>query len=359
MTQEEYKAKKRECWEEFLRKHEISSADGVTADAFIMAFDRAYALGREKEIISQDEIDKAAEDYVSFKKGGKCILSYIIDRACRRAFKGGANFALGKQEKDAEGEELLTCEKSKAMQLYSHLLDLVENERMSEHYSEWCDLEREYIALFGENVFADYFGSKCLTDEPSSVPSTKTDVPSSESRDCDNPLADKDGCRWRNDGKCASNNACYFEPLNPQEPKFKVGDKVRLKNVYEIDEVDEKLELVGLKGCAYMEDFDNLEPYTEPTANYVQVDYHGADTAASTIVDGCQSQPVTDCHDFDIIIKDGFREHNRLHIAAMAMQGILANSHQQMVDMKIDKVAELAIAAADKLISECEKGGEA
>ena len=51
------------------------------------------------------------------------------------------------------------------MQLYSHLLDLVENERISEHYSEWCDLEREYIALFGENVFADYFGSKCLPDE--------------------------------------------------------------------------------------------------------------------------------------------------------------------------------------------------
>lgn len=63
---------------------------------------------------------------------------------------------------DAEGEELLTCEKSKAMQLYSHLLDLVENERISEHYSEWCDLEREYIALFGENVFAALFGSKCL-----------------------------------------------------------------------------------------------------------------------------------------------------------------------------------------------------
>ena len=65
---------------------------------------------------------------------------------------------------DAEEEELLTCKKSKAMQLYSHLLDLVENERMSEHYSEWCDLEREYIALFGENVFADYFGSKRLLD---------------------------------------------------------------------------------------------------------------------------------------------------------------------------------------------------
>ena len=69
------------------------------------------------------------------------------------------------------------------------------------------------------------------------------------------------------------------------------------------------------------------------------------------------AEPKEDKH-FDSILKDGFRDHNRLHIAAMAMQGILANSHQQIVDMKIDKVAELAIAAADKLIAECEKGGK-
>ena len=166
MTQQEYEQKREQEWRAFCNRHGIIDRGHVILfSAFFDAFDRAYALGREKEIISQDEIDKAAEDYVSFKKGGKCMLSYIIGRACLRAFKGGANFAFGKQEKDAEGEELLTCEKSKAMQLYSHLLDLVENERMSEHYSKWCDLEREYTALFGENVFADYFGSKCLPNE--------------------------------------------------------------------------------------------------------------------------------------------------------------------------------------------------
>ena len=66
------------------------------------------------------------------------------------------------EPKNVEGEEILTCEKSKAMQLYSNLLDLVDSERMSEHYSKWCDLEREYIALFGENVFSDYFSPKGL-----------------------------------------------------------------------------------------------------------------------------------------------------------------------------------------------------
>lgn len=237
MTQQEYEQKREQEWRTFCNRHGLDRGHVMIISAFFEAFDRAYALGREKEIISQDEIDKAAEDYVSFKKGGKCILSYIIERACRRAFKGGANFALGKQEKDAEGEEtlicekskvqrayntsreivkaenpdslmysmhtqimcvlesifgskclpdelnednfaksepkpaesknaegeeILTCEKSKAMQLYSNFLDLVESERMSEHYSKWCDLEGEYIALFGKNAFADYFGVKCL-----------------------------------------------------------------------------------------------------------------------------------------------------------------------------------------------------
>ena len=105
MTQQEYEQKRVECWEEFKRTNlsaEVEWQPINRYDVFCAAFDRAYTLGREKEIISQDEIDKAAEDYVSFKKGGKCILSYIIERACRRAFKSGANFALGKQEKDAE-----------------------------------------------------------------------------------------------------------------------------------------------------------------------------------------------------------------------------------------------------------------
>ena len=154
---------------------------------------------------------------------------------------------------DAEGEEILTCEKSKAMQLYSHLLDLVENERISEHYSEWCDLEREYIALFGENVFADYFGSKCMPD-------------------------------------AHEDNFTRTEP-KPAEPKEKSSNSTELKSQ--------------------------------------EVDKH-----------------------FDAIIKDGFREHNRLHIAAMAMAGIL--SYGDLADP--DEVTDMAMIYADELIEKCEKG---
>lgn len=135
---------------------------------------------------------------------------------------------------DAVEEEMLTCEKSKAMQLYSHLLDLVENERMSEHYSKWCDLEREYIALFGENVFADYFGSKYLPDE---------DV--------------------------HEDNFANIEP-KPSEPKFNLGDKVILKGyvctitsiVYEQGKfVGYKIESPLLHGNATVPE-SCLEPYT-------------------------------------------------------------------------------------------------
>lgn len=63
MTHPEYEQKRRECWEEFLRKHEISRADGVTADAFIVAFDRACALGKQ-EIKQEIKQEKDAEDTV-------------------------------------------------------------------------------------------------------------------------------------------------------------------------------------------------------------------------------------------------------------------------------------------------------
>ena len=142
---------------------------------------------------------------------------------------------------DAEGEEILTCEKSKAMQLYSHLLDLVENERIIEHYSEWCGLEREYIALFGENVFADYFGSKCLPDELN------------------------------------EDNFAKSEP-KPSEPK------------------------------------ENANKY------------------------------------FDNILKGSFNEHNRLHIAAMIMSGLLASGKEKHHPVR------RALDLADALIAECEKG---
>lgn len=54
---------------------------------------------------------------------------------------------------------------------------------------------------------------------------------------------------------------------------------------------------------------------------------------------------------FDAIIKDGFREHNRLHIAAMIMSGLLASGKEK-------HPVRRALDLADALIAEAEKGGD-
>lgn len=112
------------------------------------------------EIIGKAKQDLLKSTNIDSSKDEMKVLDNFLFRCWQMGWLNQYNLT-----SDAVGEEILTCEKSKAMQFYPHLLDLVENERMSEHYSKWCDLEREYIALFGENVFADYFGSKCLPDE--------------------------------------------------------------------------------------------------------------------------------------------------------------------------------------------------
>lgn len=115
-----------------------------------------------------------------------------------------------------------------------------------------------------------------------------------------------------------------YEP-NLAEPRFKVGDKVRLKDVYEIEEIDEDRAMVGLKGCAYMEDIDNLEPYTEPKEE--------ADKQ------------------FDNILKDSFSKERRLNIAT---QMVSAYIHcEGMTDPSL--IATIAFQLADALIAESKK----
>lgn len=94
MTQQDYEKAKAECWEEFKRENldgEVQWQPVSRYDVFCAAFDRAYALGKEKETITQEEIEDAAKDY-----------AYDIDdsdwerQRARDGFVDGANFALGK-----------------------------------------------------------------------------------------------------------------------------------------------------------------------------------------------------------------------------------------------------------------------
>lgn len=71
------------------------------------------------------------------------------------------------------------------------------------------------------------------------------------------------------------------------------------------------------------------------------------------------SQETVNCDkEFDNILKDSLSKERRLNIAAMVMQGIMANPNPQMVEMDAHRVADLAILMADTLIAECEKGGQ-
>lgn len=320
-----------------------------------------------------------------------------VERADRYAEAMCAIFGEDNLTSDADEEEMLTYEKSKAMQFYFHLLDLVESERMSEHYSEWCDLEREYIALFGENVFADYFGSKCLSDETCNVASKESNP--AEEDDVFNYPEPK--CLYFKDGKCAHPAAAHLEngklvkgadcdvsscedvEYEPKlaEPKFKIGDKVRVKfnakelhsnpnpskkiyywqtardkylgKVFKITDIWKSGTItLNTAEIMFWEPFD-LEPYTELKEN-------------QNPSDSTELKPQDVDKHFDNILKDRFRDYNRLHIAAMAMQGILSNADRMKVYERIATeppceelavvVARNALRYADTLMAKAKKG---
>lgn len=137
---------------------------------------------------------------------------------------------------DAEGEvELLHVTRQKVMGLYANakkIHDLYTSATcINTKESQQIDICKGVMSILDT-----LFGSKCLPDEEQP-----------KQKDCDNPLADKEGCRWRNDGKCTFDSACYFEPLNPQEPKpaepkfkYNVGDA-------DIDKIMNAEETVTLK----------------------------------------------------------------------------------------------------------------
>ena len=106
MTQQEYEAKKRECWEEF--NNDVATCKDHPKVCFFRAFDRIYALSKEKEAITHEEIEKAAKDYI---KTNPFVNSRTATTA-RESFVDGANFALGKQEKDTEVTDISSKERT-------------------------------------------------------------------------------------------------------------------------------------------------------------------------------------------------------------------------------------------------------
>lgn len=105
MTQPDYEQKKREYWEEYWRTHKTylhgDSAEIVLYETFTDAFDRAYTLSKQTETISQEEIEKAALDYIRTNP----FVNFRTATTARESFVDGANFALGKQEIKQESKQ--------------------------------------------------------------------------------------------------------------------------------------------------------------------------------------------------------------------------------------------------------------
>ena len=262
------------------------------------------------EIIGKAKQDLLKSTNIDSSKDEMKVLDNFLFRCWQMGWLNQYNLT-----SDAEREEILTCEKSKAMQLYSHLLDLVENERISEHYSEWCDLEREYIALFGENVFADYFGAKCLPD-------------------------------------AHEDNFTRTEP-KPSEPKFKIGDELvwNKRILVKIDEVfaDGKYLVFSRIGNRYMVKESDLEPYTEQREDLIPPNSGELESQEAD-------------KQFNTIIKDSFAKERRLNIAAQIVASMVGSDDWTTWRGGTNKeiwhnMAKSSLEIADALIDECEKKG--
>ena len=214
----------------------------------------------------------------------------------------------------------------------------VSRKRVQEVYDKYC----HYVG-FKLQPLLDLFGSKCLPDKepkPAEPKFKKGDAVTYQGivytiYDGDGIYGLKDVFGNLKDG------AVLEQDLKPYDgPKYHVGQKVRyLGQNHEIGEIAAYYEdEPGRYSVRFGREYHNilesmLEPYAEPTEN-VNL---SQDTA------NCDKQ-------FDNILKDGFREHNRLHIAAMLAAGMLANDSNLY---PIDRALELA----DKLIAQCGKGG--
>lgn len=215
-------------------------------------------------------------------------------------------FGLCNLTSDAEGEEMLTVPRCEVQWLYARIKGF--------RGTKW-----QRLAL---DMLEQLFGSKCQPDDTKDGTMDGTKEPNVDSSKPNvESLVDK------------------VDSLEPKtaEPKFKVGDELvwDKRILVKVDEILANGDYLVYSriGNRYAVHESDLEPYTEPDDNHI------ADPGKMV----------------DALIKDGFSKERRLNIAAMAMQGLLANPHQQMIDMSIDDTVMLAVSAADALIAECEK----
>lgn len=233
---------------------------------------------------------------------------------------------------DAEGEdEMLYVSCKRVQEMYKNNCDEIRRENISSSDKDCYEYANE--------VLKTLFGSKCLPDNVESSEPNVESLPQNPTENCDNKSHISADCN------------------KPAEPKFTKGDMVHCKSFgYEGDY--KVLEYTGgPRNCydcidkygAYYRFYESdLEPYTEPTDFGKEVNFSTKKQSRNL------SQESANCDkEFDNILKNGFREHNRLHIAAMMMQGLLANPNN---NANLSETVVDALNCADALIAEVEKG---
>ena len=198
---------------------------------------------------------------------------------------------------DAEGEEVLTVSRKKVQEFYAKCKEVTKNPYSYPNYSHESALSR--MALLDI-----LFGSKCLPD---------------------------------------------VEP-KPAEPKFKVGDKVRISCAFSSGEIWDSIlngRVATIVGC-YRESNNWIYCFKEPIRDFAEFWLEPC-TEQETL--HCPSSE-TECY---ISVRVPKMDEQRLNIATHITAAIYANYDVAKCFESIEAIVRKAVETADALIAVCKK----
>lgn len=99
MNNQDYEHKKKAYWLQFCREKGVDQEINISIyEAFDSIFDSAYALGKQTEAITQEEIEKAATEFAD----KEYEIGEVDWDALHKGYYHGMKDALGKREKEVE-----------------------------------------------------------------------------------------------------------------------------------------------------------------------------------------------------------------------------------------------------------------
>ena len=165
MNTENYTKNRAECWEEYCETHPLCNTPVMRMN-FDWTFSRAYALGKEKEAITQEDVEKAAEkfaDDIKIPASIPGIMVPFINGIAHDSYLQGAQDFLGKQQKDTDDCSLwsrLTDDEKREMQCRYHT-----NECVLRDHRKRTGYNAQSKAVARMKLLEDLFGKENLKVE--------------------------------------------------------------------------------------------------------------------------------------------------------------------------------------------------